>query len=199
MKKHIFGFVLFSLIVALFALIYAFFFAPSIPPKESVKPPTPQPDVRTDRPACYPKRLKDLSYEVISANYFAEQGKLVSKVKLNWNGRGVAPKIFSVTPRIFTADNFENSIALKVETLVDPFVDGNSKTISVESKYIPTIDSSPANLYIGFEFLDDAGRTYAPGEKVNPAEIFHILYVYGENPPEIRKEKTILRGRAITK
>ena len=39
MKKHILGVALFSFIVASFAFIYAFFYAPSIPSKEAVKPP----------------------------------------------------------------------------------------------------------------------------------------------------------------
>ena len=181
MKKHIFGFVLFSLIVVSFALIYAFFFAPSIPSKESVRPPVPQTEVRTERPACYPKRLKDFSYEVISANYFAEQGKLVSKVKLYWNGNGAAPKRISVSPRVFTLDDSEKSTSLKAEALINPFEDGNSKTISIESKYVLSDNGSgPANFYVVFDVLDNSSGTRLTSEKVNLSEAFHILYVYGE-------------------
>jgi len=183
MKKHIFGVALFSLIVASFALVYAFFYAPSIPPKEAVRPPVSQTETRTEKPtACFPKRLKDFSYEIVSANYFAEQSKLVTKVKLYWNGNGEAPKKISVQPRIFSIDNYDKAISLKTETLNEPFTDGNGKTFTVESKFVLNgVGDGPPNLYVVFDFSDSTSGNYLTSEKPGLAEAFHILTVYGES------------------
>jgi hypothetical protein len=197
MKKHVFGFALFSLIVASFVFVYAFFSAPSIPPKEAVKPPLSRTETRTGKPtACYPKRLKDFSYEIVSANYFAEQGKLVTKVKLYWNGRDEAPATISVQPRIFSIDNYEKAINLKTETLSEPFADGNGRTFSVESKFVLSgMKEGPPNLYVVFDFADGASGNYLTSEKAGLAEAFHVLYVYGES--SVIKPKLIVKGRTI--
>jgi hypothetical protein len=182
MKKHIFGFALFSIIVASFVLIYTFFYAPSIPPKNAVKPPVSQVEKAEKPYACYPKRLKDFSYEIVSANYFVEQSKLVTKVKLYWNGNGEAPNKISVQPRIFSINNYDNAISLKTETLNDPFVDGNGKTFTVESKYALIGEGNgPLNLYVVFDFADSVSGNYLTSEKPGLAEAFHILTVYGES------------------
>lgn len=181
MKKHILGLALFSLIVASFALIYAYFYAPSIPPKEAVRPPASQAETRTERPYFCPSRKKDFSYEIVSANYFAEQNKLITKVKLYWNGNGEAPKKIAALPRIFTVDNYDKALPLKTEILVNPFENGNGKTFTFESKFILSEKGNgPPNLYIAFDFSDSETGNYLMTEKSGLAEAFHILYVYGE-------------------
>lgn len=188
MKKHIFGFALFSLIVATFAIIYAFFSAPSIPPVNAVKPPSAVSESRTEKPySCPTKRkdfAKDFSYEIVSANYFAEQNKLVTKVKLYWNGSGVAPKKLVIQPRIFTIESYDNEKldGLKAETLVEPFADGNGKTFSIESKFVLSgMGSGPPNLYVAFDFADGANGNPLTSEKASLAEAFHVLYVYDDS------------------
>lgn len=197
MKKHIFGFVLFSFIVVSFGLIYAFFYAPSIPSKEAVKPPAAQTETRNERPySCPTRRVKDFSYEVESANYFADQGKLISKVKLYWNGKGPTPKNISISPRIFTLDTYEKSTALSAETFYNPFERGNSVTVSIESKFIPNgVGSGPANLYVVFDALDSTSGAYLTSEKINTSEAFHILYVYGEGSETKTKNVSTIRGK----
>jgi hypothetical protein len=105
MKKHIFGFALFSLIVATFAFIYTVFYAPSMPSKNAVKPPVSQMETRSERPtACFPRRTKQFSYTIDGANYYVENNVLVSKITLYWNGSGAPPAKISVQPRIFMMD-----------------------------------------------------------------------------------------------
>jgi hypothetical protein len=182
MKKHIFGFALFSLIVASFVLIYAFFYAPSIPPKNAVKPPVSQTETRADKPYFCPTKRKDFSYEIVSANYFAEQGKLVTKVKLYWNGYGEAPKTISVQPRVFSIDNYDKAITLKTETFENPFTEGGSDFISVESKFVLNgMGNGLPNLYVVLDFTDATKGDSLSSEKPGLAEAFHVLYVYGES------------------
>ena len=82
MKKHIFGFVLFSLVIASFALVYAFFNAPSIPPAEAVKPPVAPTETRAEKP--YDRN--NLSFEVLSSQYFVKENKIVSQIRVKYNG-----------------------------------------------------------------------------------------------------------------
>jgi hypothetical protein len=194
MKKHIFGFMLFSLIVASFVVVYAFFYAPSIPSPEAVKPPVPRTETRAEKPFCYPKRSKDFSYEVESANYYAEQGKLVTKVRIHWNGRGDAPKKISVQPRILTADNYGKNLALKAETFFAPFTDGNDKMVTIESKFVlDGVGSGPPNLYVALDFADALKGIALSSEKAGLSEAHHILYVF----PESSQIKPKVRGRLI--
>ncbi|GEM_PF-3775163 len=182
MKKHILGVALFSLIVASFALIYAFFFSPSIPPKEAVKPPVSRTEIRAEKPtSCYPKRSKEFNYTIDGANYYVEKNVLVSKITLHWNGSGAPPAQISVQPRLFMIDNSENPKSLTAETLNDPFKDGNTKTMTVDSKFVMNAaGNGPPNLYLVFDILDTKSGKYLTSEKVNLAEAFHILTVYPE-------------------
>ena len=114
---------------------------------------------------------------------------MVSKVKLYWNGNGAAPENISVQPRIFTPAKDQLSLPLDAETLVDPFADGNSKTVTVESKFVLNgLNNNPPNLYLAYDFLDVGNKTYLTTENVGLAGAFHILYVYGE-------DSTYTRGR----
>jgi len=183
MKKHIFGFALFSLIVATFAFIYTVFYAPSMPSKNAVKPPVSQTETRSERPtACFPRRPKQFYYTIDGANYYVENNVLVSKITLYWNGSGAPPAKISVQPRIFMIDNSENPKSLKAETLIEPFKDGNSKSLTVDSKFVINgVGNGPPNLYVVFEVLDAESGNYLTSEKVNLAEAFHILTVYPDS------------------
>ena len=203
MKKHILGVALFSLIVASFALIYAFFFSPSIPPKEAVKPPVSRTETRAEKPtSCYPKRMKGLNYTIESASYFEEHHKLVTKVNLYWNGNGEAPKKISLQPRMFQANNNEIQLPLKYQTIVNPFESGNSTTVSCESQFVfdgtgdSSTDLNPVNLYLAFDLLDAPNGNNLTSEKPNLAEAFHILYVYPESSVIKLKNKTF-KGTSV--
>ncbi len=198
MKKHIFGFAIFSIIFASFALVYAFFYAPSIPPKEAVKPPLAPTETREVKPySCYPKRIKekDFSYYVVNSSYFKPENKFVSKIILYWNGKGEAPKQISIRPRIFTMENYENAQVLMEKTLVEPFKEGNSKTITVESNFVLSgLGTAQPNLYVAFDVLDGANGSYLTNENVGLAGAHQVLLVYGNSPVV---KKSILRGTAV--
>lgn len=183
MKKHIFGFVLFSFIVASFALVYAFFSAPSIPSRETVKPPVTAPvEVRSEKPMCNYKRTKDFSYSVESANYFADKNLLMTKVTLSWNGNGAPPREISVQPRVFTLGDTEVTFPLKSGTFVEPFKNGNTKTIYLESDWrVSQYKNNSPNFYVVFDVSDNVSGKNLTSEKVNIAEAHQILYVYGDD------------------
>lgn len=213
MRKHIFGFALFSLIFAAFALIFAVFYAPSIPLNEVVKSPLLETHEVTPT-GCYPKSLQDFTYEIVSANYFAKKGKLVTEVKLNWNGDNEFPKEINIQPRIFTIDNFdkefplrqknlvEKSTLLKIQTLTNPFALGYSKTFVIESKYVivgKEIESRYVivgkervlpNLYVAYDFSESANEILLTNKKAGFAEAVQVLFVHSDKPDNLEYADT---------
>lgn len=168
MKKHIFGFVLFSLIVASFVLVYVFFNAPSIPPKEAVKPPISRTETREEKPYYCNLRRNKISYEVQNPHLSLSFGQLTAKLKLNWNGMGKLPKEVYVTPYIFTLDNTKETFTASESILtrfnksnlefsnskflIEPFNDSNEIEIAIQS----TISNSKLleennNYYVVFD------------------------------------------------
>ena len=155
MRKHIFGFALFILIFASFALVYAFFYAPSIPTNEAVKPPITQMEMRTEKPySCQFKRNK-LSYKVISSEFDIENNELTSKIKIFWNGYGEPPK------RIFANVNFytNNGIVFKQlepMSFTKVFENRTEATLIVQKKFyeLDRKINERENLYFDLNFSE---------------------------------------------
>jgi len=188
MKKHIFGFALFSLIVALFAVTYTFFYAPSIPPKEAVRPPAAQAETREEKPYTCQLRRKNISYEVRSSELNIEKNKFTAQVTIYWNGYDAPPKTLSVEPQVFTLDNVEKSVEdqniLAPKTLVDPFKNGSKATVvltfDVKKDFSVARDK---NVYTVFSFLDaENGNTLFKASKSLP-EAHQVLVNYGKVSP----------------
>lgn len=195
MKKHIFGFVLFGFIVVSFALVYMVFNAPLIPKVEEVKLPIYQQETQTERPIYCSKKMKGFSYYVVSSQYSLEKNKLISKITLFWKGNGEAPKKISVQPRIFTLANYEQAMSLNAETFIEPFKEGNSKTIVIESKFIQNgVSNERTNFYVVFDFLNNSDGTYLTNEKATFSDANQVLLDYGESSVI---KRPILRGTSI--
>ena len=193
MKKHIFGVALFSLIVASFALIFAFFFSPSIPPKEAVKPPVSKTETREAKPtSCFPKKMRPVSYTVVSSSFLAEQSVLKSVLTLRWNGSGEPPKKISIEPRFFTNENYANATVLNAETIIEPFKDGNSKIVNLETKVLlQNPGRTVPNFYVLFDVTDRENGTILTDERNGLGEAYQVLYVHPDNI------KPVIRGRSI--
>ena len=194
MKKHIFGVALFSLIVASFALIYAFFFAPSIPPKESVKPPASKIETREEKPtSCYPKKMKPVSYTVESSSFLADKNILKSKIILQWNGNRFEPsKKISIQPRFFTNENYANAKVLNTETIVEPFKDGYRTIVNLETKIVLQNPGRVVpNFYVLFDITDGETGTVLTDDRAGLSEAYPVTYIHPNNT------KPLLRGRSI--
>ncbi len=190
MKKHIFGFALFSLIVASFVFAYAFLCAPSIPSKEAVKPPVSQKELRSEKPySCYPKRNK-LSYEVLSSQYFVAENKIVSKIRVSFNGSiGMAPSKIYVTTTYSSAGNVGKDGFGENKVLENPFAYTRELVVDVVSRVSSgkklDIDE---NLYALVSVTDyDGSANYKNNEDITKAK--PVLFVYDEKPETIQRAK----------
>jgi hypothetical protein len=190
MKKHILGFALFSFIVASFAFAYAFFFAPSLVSKEAVKPPVTQTETRTETPYYSRTRCKKFSYEVLSSQYFVDENKIVTKIRVSQN-ESVAPAKIFVTTSFSSAGNIDKNTSVTYQIIENPFAEGREKIVTLVSRVNDgrkiNIDE---NLYASVAVTDSDGATgYKKSEEIMQTK--PVLFVYGE------KTSRILRGRVI--
>jgi len=182
MKKHIFGFVLFSLIVASFVLVYAFFNTPSIPPKEAVKPPIARMETREEKPYYCNLRRNKISFEVQNSQFDLDKNELTSKVKVYWNGNENPPKQIYLTGNLFTLDQKEISKTIEPMVFTGTFNNRREATLIVLSKIDKEIKfDERQNLYLNLKFSEnDSSENYSKPSK-NLAEASQVLFVHGEN------------------
>jgi hypothetical protein len=195
MKKHIFGFLLFSFIVASFGLIFAFFYAPSIPPKESVKPPVPQTVERVEKPYSCPTKRNKISYEVLNSKFDLDGNELISKVKVSWTGSGAPPSQIYVRTELFTLVRNELTKTLETVTFEEVFENRSEATLIVVSK-LDKVDSKideKQNLYVTFNFSEEFPTENYSNSGKNVAEAHPVLFVHGDvseyRPNLILKDK----------
>jgi hypothetical protein len=188
MKKHIFGFALFSIIVASFVFTYAFCSAPSLVPKEAVKPPVAQYEPREEKPYSCNFRKNKLSYEVLSSQYFVDEDKIVSKIRVSLND-SVAPSRIYVGTTFSSAGNIGKDRFGDQMTVENPFSEGREKIVTITSKVVDgeKIDIDE-NLYVMVmvSVYDDAAK-YKTRDEIRQAK--PVLFVYGKS--------TISRGRYV--
>lgn len=180
MKKHIFGFALFSFIVASFVLTYAFFAAPSIPSKEAVKPPLALVEPRAEKPYTCNLRKNKLSYEVLSSQYFVDEDRIVSKIRVSLND-SVAPSRIYIGTTFSSAGNIGKNGYGDQVTVESPFAEGREKIVTVTSKVTDgkKIDIDE-NLYVLVHIADyDISRNYKKSGEVTQAK--PVLFVYGKD------------------
>jgi hypothetical protein len=179
MRKHILGFALFSLIFAAFALVYAFFYAPSIPPKEAVKPPIAQTETQLEKPISCDLKKNKYSVKVISSRYLVDEGKIVSQIRVSLN------KNFSPSEMLFVRTNFttggktsgvrfSNSNHVK-----NPFAEENWRDVTVVSN-VPSAErpQKNENLYVT-ALVSDEDVIFRQGDDITEAK--SVLFVYGRN------------------
>ena len=179
MKKHILGVALFSLIVASFAIVYAFFYSPSIPPKEAVKPPVSQTEPRAEKPYSCQLKRNQVSYEILSSQLDLDTNKLTSKVKLTWNGEGKAPDEVYMELKIVTAGGFSNPFYFTSQTLDNPFTNGNQTITTIESEISAAGKiNKKENLYAFFSFSQDyLDNSRGRGQR----QSYQVLVIHGKD------------------
>ncbi|HEY8563093.1 MAG TPA: hypothetical protein VIL74_22135 [Pyrinomonadaceae bacterium] len=199
MKKHIFGAALFSFIVAFFAFTYAFFYAPSIPSKEAVKPPL----SRNEQPPAAPRTYCNLkrnkfTHEVLDSQLFVQDGKLVSKLKLRWNGNGEAPKLVFINARIFDINNPNSVSYIRSSTFRSNFNNLNEATVVFDEKFYYPSEAIKAknNFYVLFDVSDQYSKENSLFDANKLPEAKPVLTVYEKSSPESfqPEAKPVLRG-----
>lgn len=183
MKKHILGFAVFNFILASFAFIFAFFYAPPIPLIAEVKEKIEiqQSSDKSKRTSCFPKKRKNISHEVISSQYFMDEGKVVSKIKLAWNGDN-APEKVSVNSTFFTLNNYQKNSFGTFEILENPFSDSNEKTVTIVSRISENqrIEKSE-NLYAFFNVSEGFSTETSAESVITLANSTEVLSVHGSS------------------
>jgi len=182
MKKHVFGFALFSSIVASFVLVYAFFSAPSIPSKEAVKPPVSQVETSVERPYSCRFRSNKLSYEILSSEYFVTENKIVTRIRVEYSGAiRIAPSKIYIGTSFSSANNIGNKDFEVNQIVENPFGESREKIVTVVSKLSGgkkiNIDE---NLYVLASVTDyDGSVNYKRSGDTTEARA--VLFVYGNN------------------
>ena len=179
MRKHVLGFGIFNLIFASFALVYAFFYAPAIPPKETVKPPIAQTEIPVERPyTCQLKRNK-ISFEVQSSEFDLDKSQLTSKIKVTWNGNGEPPKQIFLKSELFTLDQRGTSKTLEPLVFATVFDKRSETTLIVFSKVGKSskIDERQ-NLYVAFDLSENELSEVQSKVNKNIAEASQVLFVH---------------------
>jgi hypothetical protein len=182
MKKHLFGFAIFSLIVAAFVMVYAFFYAPAIPPKETVKPPVAHTDTQVERPySCRLSRNK-ISYEVLSSEFDRDKNKFTSKVKLTWNGASQAPEKIYIDLKFVTSSQLDKPLHFISQKIDNPFPDGNQRITTIESEDVPAGKvNKNENLYAIYQFSQNDLSEENPNKTIDLSEAKQVLFIHGED------------------
>ena len=177
MKKHILGVALFSLIVASFAIIYAFFYTPSLPPKEAVKPPVSQTVTREEKTYSCRFSRDQVSFEVLSSQFDLETKKITTKIKLSWNGEERAPKEVYTNLQLVTAGEFNKPVYIIEQKIVNPFNNGNQTITTIESEIPATVKiKEKENLYAFFSFSENVP---AYSDIRAQKKSYQVLFIHG--------------------
>ena len=160
MRKHIFGFLLFSSIVVAFVLVFAYFYAPEIPKITDV---------------TRPNFESNASYQVQSVQYDLERRKLISRIRFNWFGEGPPPKNLWMYATI-SDDRRQFVASLPAQELRDPFKNGNEVYLTLEMPFSSSQNiSREDNYYAKFEIYGDCSATQFSNSIAVP-----VLFVHGE-------------------
>ncbi len=179
MRKHVLGFGIFNLIFASFALVYAFFYAPAIPPKETVKPPIAPMETREERPyTCQLKRSK-ISFQVQSSEFDLDKSELTSKIRVTWNENGEPPKQIFLKSELFTIDQRGASKTLEPLVFTKVFDKRSEATLIVLSKVEKStkIDERQ-NLYVAFDLSENEPSEVESKVNRNISAASQVLFVH---------------------
>jgi len=177
MKKHIFGFMLFSFIFASFALTFAFFHAS---PNVSVKK-TKQTEYPAERPVYCPKKQQGIDYRVLDSQFDLDSGEFVSNIHLNWTKSGKAPKKIFVNTQFFTLENGREKVSDETQMFTEPFGDFKATTITVRHKSVNELSVYiNENLYVSFDFSQDEFSNDLGERSEDLSKINQVLFIHGE-------------------
>jgi hypothetical protein len=125
MKKHLFGFAIFSFIVGTAIFASVIFNAP----KEVMLPAVEPVPYETIKTSCWQTEEQTtaktveapLSYTLQDVSWDAEKNLLRAKIQIFWHGNGNQPKAVNYKINFFTADQPEKSLLIAEDTVQSPF------------------------------------------------------------------------------
>lgn len=175
MKKHLIGFTVFAFIVGSFAFIWALFgyftqTIPNVPKVESERLPV----FKSEKRRSCSKYKQTLKYDVISSQYFKDEGKLISKLEVDWNGYGSAPDKIYVGTKIFSSIDFDNPRFEDSKVFYTPFGNERSSIIYVETN-LRDFSRNNENFYANFN-ISTNGETNVFGTQTS-----QIVFVHGNS------------------
>lgn len=175
MKKHIFGIALFCSIVASFALIYAFIYAPVIPQIAPVK----QFETKYEKPYSCKMKRQNVSFEVISSEYFYDENKIVTEVKLKSLNNSIAPENVYLNVTYSQQGATSGFSSSENKTIENPFSESNEKIVKIATTPTEKI-SRDENLYVLVNATDYDGSTqYKRSDDLTKAKA--VLFVHGKS------------------
>ena len=184
MKKHILGLGVFGFIFASFAFAFAFFYAPPIPQIGEVRETDEirQSNKKHEKTSCFRKKTKEITSSVVSSQLFLEDQKIISEIKLSWNGAGAPPKVVNVTTNFFTLKNQDKSSFETLNILVAPFKDSTEKTFTVVSKISGSQKIEKQNNFYAVSSISDYNSADEKNEVKNQLDqATQVLFVHGSD------------------
>ncbi|HEX8639506.1 MAG TPA: hypothetical protein VF692_15660 [Pyrinomonadaceae bacterium] len=182
MKKHLLGLAIFSFIFASVAFAFAFFSASQITQIAEVDEEINdrQPFGGYGRTSCFRNSRKNISVKVVNSQYIFDEDKIISEIKLVWNGTGTPPEKIYLTTLVSASENTsENSFGGVVQILEQPFDDAEENTFKVVSRGSHNKKvNKQNNLYVvaaASEFSD--GETAQNNKNVSEAK--EVVFVHG--------------------
>ena len=177
MKKHIFGLALFSIIVGSFVFLWALFGyftqpIPVVPKVESERLPVFKSE---NRPSCNMKKQL-VNYEVISSQYLKDEEKLVSQLKIRWNGKGETPDKIFIETVVRSTEDFGTPRFEDTRIIYQPLENRKEAVIFVESKINDLGENGDnQNFYAYYNISTDGVDNYF-NTKANS-----IIFVHGRD------------------
>jgi len=169
MRKHIFGFLVFVLIVAVFGIAHSYLGIGRI---EKAKPPTFETVHLTGS-------RRTLTYDVKSVMFDLDTGKLISQIHLTWNGGEYPPDTLWISPSI-SNDQKRSTTAFPSDRINWPFKNGNQVIVTTETPDSNSIAiDGKDNYYALFAFSDDATVIHSSIRELTPRP--PVLFVHGES------------------
>lgn len=170
MKKHLLGFAVFSSIFFVTALVFSFFYNPVIPKVEVVEAPVES----FEKPFGCKKKPRSVTFEILSSNYFVDEGKIISKIRVLQPVN--ASKLY-IYGTFSTADGLVREELVKV--VENPVSESNSQVVTVETNVGKGI-SADTNLYAMFRVTETVNQTESR-RVTDLSQTKAVLFVHGKS------------------
>ncbi len=162
MKKHLFGFAIFSFIFASFAVAFAYFYAPPIPQISVIEENEPFQLITesVEKTSCFGVTKKDISYQIQYTQYDSDNDQFISKMYVTWKGNGEAPKKLFVATKIYTLEQRKFAEHFSSMVFTEPFENSKTAMLIVKFKIPENLFDKKQNLYATFNFSESSNDEY---------------------------------------
>jgi hypothetical protein len=173
MRKHLFGFTLFSLIVGSAVMIYPLVRSYEIPtvPLEI--------NMGNDKKYACDYMNERISYRIVSAEFDVNTGKFTSLIEIKWNESSLPPE--TVYMSLFLLENLQDPEKLTIapNVLEQPFENGNRfiATVSISQKTARKFRDWN-NIYAYVDFAKDGKFPSTHEERLLKYELIPVLKIH---------------------